>query len=183
MAPSSDSQRTRSEAVEPVRSMLTSAVSSRAARSLQQHDARLTPLEPRQHCTVGDFSAVYLPNATCRTEKPFCHDFFFFFRGQTHLSWLTPRSRPAGRPGSHCGQVNIGNSETGISPLDSSRKGGSEVPGLMAELRIRKIAEIYGRIRTGSRCRLLRRVPSSGDGRPQQHTMVLLMPPHASNSW
>ena len=49
-------------------------------------------------------------------------------RPPVDLSGLTPRSRPAGRPGSHCGQVNIGNSETGISPLDSSRKGGSEVP-------------------------------------------------------
>ena len=61
----------------PVRSMLTSAVSSRAARSLQQHDARLTPREPRQHCTVGDFSAI-LPaqSRTCSRSRK-AHQFEF----------------------------------------------------------------------------------------------------------
>ena len=73
----------------PVRSMLTSAVSSRAARSLQQHDARLTPREPRQHCTVLDFSSVYLPNASCVSRKAFLPRVLFFSRGEdgeTHLS-------------------------------------------------------------------------------------------------
>ena len=66
----------------PVRSMLTSAVSSREARSLQQHDARLTPREPRQHCTVLDFSSVYLPNASSRSGKAFLCRELLFSRGK-----------------------------------------------------------------------------------------------------
>ena len=50
----------------PVRSMLTSAVSSRAARSLQQHDARLTPHESHgRHCTVSAISRLF----TCPMQK------------------------------------------------------------------------------------------------------------------
>ena len=57
------------------------AVSSRAAWSLQQHDVRLTPREPRQRCTVGDFLGCFT------FLKLFLYGDFF------HTGWPSSQSR------------------------------------------------------------------------------------------
>ena len=75
----------------PVRSMLTSAVSSRAARSLQQHDARLTHLGST---ALSSISLLFTcPTQVPGPEKPFCHEFYFFPAVQSDIAPMAKKVR------------------------------------------------------------------------------------------